>query len=247
MREEVVLHGIVLSSSLQGEYDRRMVVLTKERGRITVFATGVRRGTNPLQSKTQMFVMGSFTLIPGRDSYRLINIEVDDYFHKLTMDIDSYCYAAYFCEVMSFMTHEGDRAADYLNLLYVSLKALEKEQMPAKLIRCVYEIKLMDVFGQGIQSFQCPVCGKPEVTNTFDAAAGGLLCDACKNKARRPVHLSDDAVYTIQYINAAKLGRTYNFTVTDQVLSELRLVSKQFMDMYVDKKFKSVEIIDTLD
>ena len=48
MREEVTLHGIVLSSSLQGEYDRRMVALTKERGRITVFATGVRRGTNPL-------------------------------------------------------------------------------------------------------------------------------------------------------------------------------------------------------
>ena len=69
------------------------------------------------------------------------------------MDIDAYCYASYFCEVMGFMTHEGDRAADYLNLLYVSLKALEKGQMPAKLIRCVYEIKLMDVFGQGIQSF----------------------------------------------------------------------------------------------
>ena len=58
MREEVTLHGIVLSSSLQGEYDRRMVALTKERGRITVFATGVRRGTNPLQSKTQMFGHG---------------------------------------------------------------------------------------------------------------------------------------------------------------------------------------------
>ena len=142
MREEVTLHGIVLSSSLQSEYDRRMVVLTKERGRITVFASGVRRGTNPLQSKTQMFVMGSFTLIPGRDSYRLVNIDVDEYFHQLTMDIDAYCYASYFCEVMGFMTHEGDRAADYLNLLYVSLKALEKGQMPAKLIRCVYEIKL---------------------------------------------------------------------------------------------------------
>ena len=112
LREEVTLHGIVLSSSLQSEYDRRMVVLTKERGRITVFATGVRRGTNPLQSKTQMFVMGSFTLIPARDSYRLVNIDVDEYFHQLTMDIDAYCYASYFCEVMGFMTHEGDRAAD---------------------------------------------------------------------------------------------------------------------------------------
>ena len=38
----------------------------------------------------------------------------------------------------------------------------------------------------------------------------------------------------------------YNFNVSDAVLSEIQLVSKQFMDMYVDRKFKSVEIIDSL-
>ena len=63
MREEVTLHGIVLSSSLQSEYDRRMVVLTKERGRITVFATGVRRGTNPLQDTDVCH--GKFYIDPG--------------------------------------------------------------------------------------------------------------------------------------------------------------------------------------
>lgn len=61
-----------------------------------------------------------------------------------------------------------------------------------------------------------------------------------------PLHLSDDAVYTIQYINGAQLGKMYNFNVSDAVLSEIQLVSKQFMDMYVDRKFKSVEIIDSL-
>ena len=79
--------------------------------------------------------------------------------------------------------------------------------MPAKLIRCVYEIKLMDVFGQGIQSFHCPVCGKAEVSNVFDAASGGLLCDGCKGRAKHPLHLSDDAVYTIQYIMVHRLAR----------------------------------------
>lgn len=38
----------------------------------------------------------------------------------------------------------------------------------------------------------------------------------------------------------------YNFNVSDPVLAEIQLVSKQFMDMYVDRKFKSVEIIDSL-
>ena len=57
MRDEVVLHGIVLAMSLVGEYDRRLVILTKERGRITAFARGVRKSNNQLVSKTQLFVM----------------------------------------------------------------------------------------------------------------------------------------------------------------------------------------------
>ena len=246
MREEIVLHGIVLAGSPQSEYDRRLVILTKERGRITAFASGVRRSTNPMQSQTQMFVMGSFTLIPGRDAYRLTAIDVDDYFHKLTADIDAYCYASYFCEVMMYFTHEGDRAADYLNLLYVSLKALEKGVMPAKLIRCVYEIKLMDMFGQGIQSFHCPICGKDELTHIFDAASGGILCGECSARAKNPVHLSADAVYTIQYINGALLGKLYNFNVSPSVLDELTTVAKSFMDTYVDRSFKAAQIIDAL-
>lgn len=246
MADEIVLHGIVLSAAPQSEYDKRLVILTKERGRITAFAQGVRRSTSPLVSKTQMFVMGEFALIPGRNAYRLTGIDADDYFHELTADIDAYCYASYFCDVMGFMTHEGDRAADYLNLLYVSLCALRKGQMSARLIRYTYELKLMDVFGQGLQSFHCPVCGRTEITNVFDAAAGGVLCNECRHMAKKPVHLSDDAVYTIQYINGSPLGKLYSFTVSDGVLAELGNVTRQFMDMYVDRHFKSADIIDSL-
>lgn len=34
MKDEIVLNGIVLSSGLQGEYDRRLVILTREQGRL---------------------------------------------------------------------------------------------------------------------------------------------------------------------------------------------------------------------
>jgi len=246
MKDEVVLNGIVLATGLVGEYDRRLVILTKERGKITAFAKGVRKTTNQLISKCQIFVMGEFTLYEGRNAYTLKSVNVKEYFHELTFDMDKYCYGSYFCEMMAYFTHEGDRATDYLNLLFVSLNALKKGLVPVPLVRLVYEIKIMDVFGQGIQSFGCPICGNDKLSNIFDAQSGGVLCKNCVDKGVHPVHISEQALYTLQYINGAHLGNLYNFKVSDGIIRELTDIYREFADIYIDKKFNSLQIINSL-
>ncbi len=246
MRDEIILNGIVLTSALIGEYDRRLVILTKERGKITAFARGVRRSTSQLISKSQIFVMGAFTLYEGREAYTLVNADVKEYFHELTFDMDKYCYGSYFCEMMAYFTREGENATDYLNLLFVSLNALKKGLIPVRLVRCVYELKLMDVFGQGLQSYACPVCGNDKLTNIFDPLLGGVLCENCAEKAKKKIVISGDVLYVLQYINAAPFGKLYNFSVSDSVLNELEKISKEFLAVYVDKKFNSAQIIESL-
>ena len=102
MIEDIIVTGIVLYTVQLGEYDKRLVVLTKERGKITVFANGARRANSNLRAASQSYVMGKFTIAPSGDAYRLISVNVSEYFAELPYDMEKVCYASYFCELMSY-------------------------------------------------------------------------------------------------------------------------------------------------
>ncbi|MBQ7795902.1 MAG: DNA repair protein RecO [Lachnospiraceae bacterium] len=148
MREQVCLTGMVLKASPVGEYDRRLVILTCERGKITAFARGARRPGNSLMACSGPFVFGKFMLYEGKESYTLASAEVTNYFREIAVDMEAACYGSYFLEFADYYGRENVEAVEILKLLYQSLRALLKESIPNRLVKPVFELKLMQLNGE---------------------------------------------------------------------------------------------------
>lgn len=246
MKQQIILTGIVLSVSLIGDFDKRVVILTKERGKITAFAKGVRRPGSPLMAVCQPFTFGKFTVYEGFDAYRLIQAEVEDYFTELKEDLEGICYGTYFCEFVDYLTVENNCNKQVLGLLYASLRALTKKIVEYPLIRYVFEIKILALEGQGMHCFSCVKCGEETPLIAFDSESGGLLCPQCKGKGKSPVLIQESTVYTLQYVISSPLEKLYSFRVSEAVLKELSRICVRYREQYVGKNFKSLEILDTL-
>lgn len=148
MQDLVNVTAIVLSCAPAGEYDRRVVLLTKERGKITAFAKGARRQNSKLMAATNLFSFGSFRLYPGRSAYTMTDAQIQNYFEELRVDFEGAYYGMFFLEVCDYYSRENNDEKELLRLLYQSLKALSVKSLNRKLVQCIFEMKALVINGE---------------------------------------------------------------------------------------------------
>ena len=243
---QIVLTGMVLSTMPIGEYDRRVVILTKEQGKISAFARGARRPNSPLVGAVNPFSFGEFTLYEGRTSYTIQSANISNYFAELREDVVGAYYGFYFLEFADYYTKEFNDEREMLKLLYQTLRALINPHIPNRLIRYIFELKALTINGQAPQVFQCITCGNKDRPAVFSVAKGGLVCSECDRDIIDGVILGNSTLYSMQYIESSSIEKLYTFTVKDKVLEELGRVMGRLMEIYVNKRFKSLEILETL-
>ena len=209
----VSVTGMVLLTGPVNDYDRRMVVLTKERGKITVFAKGARRVGSRSMAATNPFTFGNFKLYEGKNAYNLKDVEVINYFESLRTDFEGAYLGMYFLEFADYYARENNDEVQLLKLLYQSIRAIENKSLDNRLVRTVFEMKILCVNGEF-----------PGIPNDINVS------ETCK--------------YAINYIVNTPVEKLYTFSVNESVLEELAKISARYLKMIVDKKFKSMELLN---
>jgi len=144
----VQVTGMILEVSPVNDYDRRLVILTKERGKITAFCRGARRLNNKMMAATNQFAFGNFKLFEGKNAYNLADAEITHYFEELRTDFEGAFLGMYFLEVAGYYTRENNDEMQMLKLLFQSVKAIIKPTLDNRLVRSIFEIKALTVNGE---------------------------------------------------------------------------------------------------
>ena len=243
---QITVTGMVISASPIGEYDRRVVILTKERGKIAAFARGARRPNSAFLGVTSPFSFGEFVVYEGRTSYTLVSASISNYFSELRMDVEGAYYGFYFLELANYYAREANDETLTLKLLYQTLRALVNPKIPNKLIRYIFELKIITINGEGPQMQECVCCGEKKISDVFSVMRGGVVCTKCYDRILDGMKLLPSTLYTLQYIVSSPVEKLYNFVVKEEVLAELSKVVSRYMVEYNGKAFKSLEILETI-
>ena len=142
------LNGVIIGESDCKEFDKLLTILTKEKGKISAYAFNVRRQNSKNIGKTRVFSFGLFELRNNADKYILENIILKKSFKELTDNYDNTCYASYFIELADYFGFENIESEDVYILLYFTFKALIDGKVPVKLIRRIFELKMLQYQGE---------------------------------------------------------------------------------------------------
>lgn len=245
MGQSEVVTGMVLTSMSVGDYDKRITILTRERGKITAFARGAKRPNSQLLAGTNPFCFGEFEVFEGKNAYTLSKTIISNYFRELTMDPEAAYMGMYFLEFAEYYCQENADEKEMLKLLYQSLRALSTPSLDKKLVRAVFELKAMTINGEGPTVFQCIHCKSKENLSVFSVNRGGMFCTKCAGNVGG-VEVSASLRYAMQFVVSSPISKLYTFALSEEVLQEFIRLMKQYMDYYVHHTFKSLTTMEEM-
>lgn len=255
----IEVKGVVLSSMPVGEYDRRLLLLTREKGKISAFARGARKPGSTLLSAARPCTFGVYRVYQGRSSYTVQGMTPVRYFDEFGSDIEGMTYASYFLELADYYSRENVDGTEIMNLLFVTFKALLNPHIRNPLVRTVFELRMMGINGEGPQVFSCGNCGKALTEGIYHIRKSSLYCRECAERLTSAdrtertgyslggwQQLSEGVLYTLQFILTAPLSKLYTFELSGEVFVQLQAFVSQHMKRYIDREFHSLSVLDVI-
>ena len=239
--------GLVLRETEYQDSDKLLTVLSRERGRLTLRARGVRSRSSRLKSGCQLLAFSEFTVFEGRGSMTVDEAVPLELFLPLREDIELLSLASYFAQVAEVLSQEDAPNPELLSMCLNGFYALSKLNRPQRLVKAAFELRAACLAGYTPMLDGCAVCGNPS-PDRFLVSGGVLQCSGCRQPeetgVRLPIH--PGTLDAMRYLTSCEIKRLFSFRLGEDTLKELSDAAETYLLTQLERGFFTLDFYKSL-
>lgn len=246
MQGELRLQAIVLGLVDTGESDRVVTLLSRERGRLAVFAAGARKSKRRFAGALEPFNRLEVRLRERRGSLFFLNsCEIRDGFPGLREELSRIAHAGHAAELCRELFRDGeaqealfDELATYLSKL--SQGCASSEDLLA------FELLALREAGVAPRFSDCAICGGvlEREMGLCDPAHGGSVCPRCAGQRHPGAFRISEA--TRSALAELQIGGTTRVAEDPQTRAQARQAIRRFTYQAAGKRLRTLDFLEQL-
>jgi len=222
--------ALVIGSMRFKEADRIVTLYTRERGRLSGIARGVRRTKSKVGGRLEPFTLSQVSLYSGRNLYTVVGAETLRTFQAVRDELFRMEEGARLMSATRHLFPSEERNTPAFNLLVRGVAKLAEASDAAEAAKVVLatRLKLLAVMGYAPDLGRCARCGGDAPPFGFSAGLGGVVCESCASEGGTACFLlSSGALATMRLLLESPLAELTRMDVDDRALIEVEQVVSQ--------------------
>ncbi len=239
------IQAIVLRVTDYNDRDALLTVLSREYGKLTVKARGLRRKNSPLIAPCQLLAYGEFTLFEYRGMYTINEAHSIELFTALRRDLTKLSLGTYFAQVCEVLSQEDLPNPELQALLLNSLYALSKLDLPEMQVKAAFELRSACLAGYTPDLFGCHVCGDQN-PDRFDLSAGQLQCARCGGGGGIRMPVTPGILQAMRYISMCDPKKLFGFSLGAENMQNLSTLTESYLCTQLERGFSALDFYKSL-
>ena len=241
--------GIVLKSMEYEEADKIVTIYTKDYGKITAIAKGVRKTKSKFGSSLEILTYSIFLIYKGRNIDIVSQTEILESFFSTSKEVIRFAFAANCVEIVNKLTEEREKNIGLFNLLKEVLHYLRGTN-DSKLLALSFKWQTMSILGYRPSLNHCCRCNKSTEDQKemyFNIREGGLVCNNCIAEDKEEcIKVYLYFVKLVRKILITPLSTISNATIPDIKMKELEKITDLYIAYHSEKSFKTDRFLKSL-
>lgn len=241
------IQGLVLRVTDYNDHDSLLTLLTREHGKLTAKARGLRRKNSPLTAQCQLLAFAEFTLFEYRGMYTINEASSIELFHELRRDLTKLSLGTYFAQAAEVICQEDLPNPELQSLVLNCLFALSKLNQPEAKVKAVFELRAACIAGYYPDLSGCHACGN-EWPDRFDLSAGRLECSGCRSFDSDGIRMPLDAglLQAMRYITECDSRKLFAFRLPEEAMDRLTSITEAYLTTQLERGFSTLDFYKSL-